>query len=92
MNLRRHSAAALVMGPALAASERTVQLEGVADEPTGPELDRLLKLYFMRFPEGRERREWPGITYWRVRPTWLRYSDFSFDPPAILEFTQSDLV
>jgi pyridoxine/pyridoxamine 5'-phosphate oxidase len=67
-NLRRNSTAALVIGPAAAASERTVQLEGPADEPIGAELDRLLELYFARFPDGHERRNWPGITYWRVRP------------------------
>ena len=91
VNLRHNSAAALVIGPAAAGAVRTVQLEGAADEPTGTELERLLELYFARFPDGRERQQWPGITYWRVSPTWLRYSDFSFDPPEIIEFTTSDL-
>jgi pyridoxine/pyridoxamine 5'-phosphate oxidase len=92
INLRRNSAAALVIGPAALGSERTVQLEGTADEPTGAELERLLELYFARFPSGRERQKWAGITYWRVSPTWLRYSDFSVDPPEIVEFKASDLV
>ena len=92
VNLRHNSAAALVIGPATAGAERTVQFEGAADEPTGTELERLLELYFARFPDGRERQRWPGITYWRVSPTWLRYSDFSIDPPEIMEFTTSDLV
>jgi hypothetical protein len=90
VNLRHNSAAAVVIGPAAAGSERTVQLEGVAEEPTGAELERLLELYFARFPDGRERRRLPGIAYWRVRPTWLRYSDFSVDPPEIIEFRASD--
>ncbi len=81
---------ALVIGPAGAGSERTVQLEGAADEPTGAELEALLELYFARFPDGRERQQWPGISYWRVSPTWLRYSDFSIDPPEIIEFVASD--
>src|SRR5262245_3685036 len=76
VNLRHNPAAALVIGPAAAGSERTVQLEGVADEPKGTDLERLLELYFGKFPEGRERQNWPGITYVRVTPTWLRYSDF----------------
>jgi len=92
VNLRQNSAAALVIGPAASGSERTVQLQGAADEPTGADLDRLLELYFARFPDGRERQKWPGITYWRVSPTWLRYSDYSVDPPEIVEFTASDLV
>lgn len=90
VNLRRNPAAALVIGPAAAGSERTIQLEGVADEPTAPELDRLLELYFARFPDGRARRQWPGISYWRVSPRWLRYSDFSRDPPEIVEFAARD--
>jgi pyridoxine/pyridoxamine 5'-phosphate oxidase len=90
VNLRHNPAAALVIGPAAAGSERTVQLEGVADEPTGAELERLLELYFATFPDGRERQQWPGISYWRVSPTWLRYSDFSVDPPEIVEFNALD--
>jgi len=91
VNLRHNRAAALVIGPAAAGSQRTVQLEGVTDEPSGAELERLLELYFVRFPDGRERQAWPGITYLRVTPTWLRYSDFSVDPPEILEFRAADL-
>jgi pyridoxine/pyridoxamine 5'-phosphate oxidase len=90
VTLRHNPAVAFVIGPAAAGSERTVQLEGVADEPTGPELERLLELYFARFPDGRERQTWLGISYWRVSPTWLRYSDFSIDPPEIVEFTAAD--
>ena len=90
VNLRQNPAVALVIGPAGAGSERTVQLEGAADEPTGAELEALLELYFARFPDGRERQQWPGISYWRVSPTWLRYSDFSIDPPEIIEFVASD--
>jgi hypothetical protein len=67
--------------------ERTVQLEGITDEPTGTDLDRLKELYFVQFPDGRGRQTWPGLTYIRVRPLWLRFSDFSQSPPAIAEFT-----
>jgi hypothetical protein len=53
-----------------------VQYEGIADEPAGADLQRLKDLYFEAFPEGRGRQGWPGITYIRARPIWLRYSDF----------------
>ena len=43
------------------------------------------------FPDGRERQAWPGLTYVRVTPTWLRYSDYSVDPPEIVEFDVADL-
>lgn len=90
VNLRHNSAAALVIGSAAADAERTVQLQGIADQPSGVQLARLLELYFSRFPDGRARQTWAGISYWRVSPTWLRYSDFSVDPPEIIEFTASD--
>jgi len=90
-NLRKSRFAALVLGPAAAGSAQTVQMEGHADEPTGADLHRLLELYFARFPDGRDRQRWPGITYWRIRPTWIRYSDFSVQPPRIVELAGSDL-
>ena len=34
---------------------------------------------------------WPGIVYFRVRPTWIRFSDFSKDPPTIVEFNAENL-
>ena len=80
-NLRLEPRMALVMWDAAI----TVQLEGLADEPTGEELARLLALYFERFPDGRARRLWPDIRYIRVRAAWLRVSDFSADPPQLEE-------
>ena len=67
----------------------TIQLEGLADEPTGAELDRLKRVYFARFPDGPERQSWPGMTYVRVRPTWVRASDFRKTPPEIVELDPS---
>lgn len=86
VNLRRNPQCALVIGGIVSGDERTVQYEGVADEPAGAELERLKKIYFARFPDGRERQHWPGMTYIRVRPKWLRYSDFNQSPALITEF------
>ena len=88
-NLRANPAVAFVIGGMRDGDERTVQYEGTADEPTGAELDRLLTLYFEKFPDGRERRAWPGLTYIRVKPIWIRYSDFGAQPPEIVEFDTS---
>jgi len=85
-NLRANPAIALVIGGTRDGDERTVQYEGTADEPSGGELERLLALYYARFPDGRERRSWPGLIYVRVKPTWIRYSNFSVQPPEIIEF------
>ena len=86
-NLRGNAACAFVIGGMLSGDERTVQYEGIADEPAGAVLERFKELYFVRFPDGRERQGWPGLTYIRVRPRWLRFSDFNQTPPAIVEFT-----
>jgi len=85
-NLRRNPKIGFVIGGLTPGEERTVQYEGVADEPKGAELDRLKDLYFLRFPDGRERQSWPGLTYLRARPLWIRYSDFNQNPPEVVEF------
>lgn len=72
-NLRRDPHIALVVGWD---EEQTAQIEGLADEPRGEELARLKAAYFQVYPDGRERQAWKEITYVRVRPTWVRYSDF----------------
>ena len=84
-NLRRNPHFAAVIGGCIEGEERTVQFEGVADEPRGPELESLKRLYFARFPDGPERLAWPGLIYVRARPTWVRFSDFRSTPPAIIE-------
>lgn len=90
-NLRRNPAIAFVIGGLTRGDERTVQYEGIADEPEGAELARLKELYFTAFPDGPERQRWPGITYVRVRATWIRYSDFNRAPPQIVEFAPHQL-
>ena len=90
-NLRRDSRIAFVIGGTREGDERTVQYQGIADEPTGAELTRLKQLYFGRFPDGPTRESWEGITYFRVRPTWLRFSDFKQNPPLIVELTAEQL-
>jgi pyridoxine/pyridoxamine 5'-phosphate oxidase len=89
-NLRANPTIALVIGGTREGDERTVQYEGTADEPSGGELERLLAAYYARFPEGPERRAWPGLIYVRVKPTWIRYSHFGSDPPEISEFDPTD--
>lgn len=83
-NLRRDARCALTFGSTGGADHRTLQVEGLADELHGAELERLKQSYFAAFPQGRERASWPGLTYWRVRPHWARYSDFGATPPLVL--------
>jgi nitroimidazol reductase NimA-like FMN-containing flavoprotein (pyridoxamine 5'-phosphate oxidase superfamily) len=86
-NLRRNPSVALVIGWD---DERTVQLEGLADEPRAGELERIKKVYFGVYPDGIERQHWPGITYFRVRTRWARYSDFGAGG-SVREFSMADL-
>jgi len=65
--------------------EQTVQYEGTAIEPRGAELQRYVEVYLATFPDGRARMSWPGITYFLVRPRWVRYSDFTKNPALIEE-------
>lgn len=81
-NLRRDSHISFVIGWD---EEITAQCEGLADEPKGAELERVKKVYFAAYPDGPQRESWPGITYFRVRLTWARYSDFNA-PVEIMEF------
>ena len=82
-NLRRDPRVALVVGWD---DEQSVQLEGVADEPKGADLERLKKIYFEVYPECIPHQAWKDITYVRVRPKWARYSDFR-PGGAIVEIT-----
>ena len=64
----------------------TVQYEGLARRCTTPE-EPLQALYFERFPDGRSRLAVPDLVYYRVAPTWIRYSDFRSEPPSVVEWS-----
>lgn len=81
-NLTLNPRVALVIGWE---NETTVQYEGQAEELHGPELQLYKEVYFRKWPEGRERENWPNICYFRVRPTWIRYSDFNKNTYRIIE-------
>lgn len=81
-NLRRDPRVSAVIGWD---RDMTAQIEGVADFPAGAELERIRAVYFQVYPDGRERLAWPGITHVRVRPRWIRWSDFTKQPPFIFE-------
>jgi pyridoxine/pyridoxamine 5'-phosphate oxidase len=91
LNLRANPKIAIVFGAAGAYEsgehdERTVQYEGTADVPHSDELKRVQdSIYFQQFPDGRSRMSWPHIAYVRVRPAWIRFSDYDASPPEIVE-------
>ena len=57
-------------------AEITLQYEGIAVEPEGETLHQAQSLYFNTWPDGVERKQWPGITWFLITPAWVRYSDF----------------
>jgi hypothetical protein len=65
--------------------ECTVQYEGIAEELAGELLRRLQPVYFATWPDGVERVQWPHITWFVIRPRWIRYSDFNV--PLTQEWT-----
>ena len=51
-------------------------MRGAADIPTGADFDRCLLAYLAQYPNVVERARDPDIVHVRVRPRWLRYSDY----------------
>jgi general stress protein 26 len=92
LNIRRNPRVALVIGGVNPGEEQTVQFEGIADEPVGADLERLKVVYYAVYPDGPSRLRWPGLIYIRVRPTWIRYSNYTVNPPKIVEFVAEQLI
>jgi general stress protein 26 len=74
VNLRRDARIAAVIGGW--DGERTLQFEGISDEPEHRELERLKTIYREMCPSAAGRDGWPGLTYFRVRPKWVRFSNY----------------
>jgi len=90
-NLRRDPRASFVVGwvgdhVSHTGGHQTIQYCGIADEPKGAELERLRATYLDVHPDGISRSSWPGLTYFRVQPRWLRYSTY-YRPRTIAELT-----
>ena len=83
VNLARNPAAALVIGWD---DNISLQIEGIARRPVGEDLASAKAAYFHEWPDGRARENWPNIAYVVVRPTWMRYSNYS-GAPVVEEFT-----
>lgn len=81
-NLTENSRVAFVIG---CTEEITCQYEGIAHELSGDELGKYKLVYFAAFPDGPAREKWAGITYYVVRPKWVRFSDYTQSPPRIEE-------
>jgi general stress protein 26 len=81
-NIRRNPRVAAVIGWE---GEKTLQYEGIADEPDESAVVELKKTYFAILPENANHDGWPGLTYMRIRPRWIRLSNYG-KPWSIEEF------
>ena len=84
INLRRDPRVSFVIGWD---NEQSVQLEGSADEPKGADLAALKRIYYAAWPDGPARESWPGITWVRIKPHWIRFSDFNLAEDGVRETT-----
>jgi general stress protein 26 len=65
----------------------TVQYEGVAQEIKGKEAEKYKQVYWKKNPEARRWESVEGITYFKVTPKWIRYSDLNKEPWEIIEIS-----
>ena len=72
-NLQTDPRAALVIG---GHGKTTLQIEGLVHELSDAESDDLIAFYYDACPQNMSHRNWPGVTYMRFRPRWIRYSDY----------------
>lgn len=80
-NLLQNPAVAFVVGWE---SNITVQYEGRAQLVQASDVARYQRDHIEHVPEEREFIE-RGAILFKVRPQWIRYSDFTSDPPTIVE-------
>ena len=83
-NLKSHPNISFVIGWD---NDVTVQYEGVASEFTNNSVEAYKRIYFMKNPEAKKYEKYPGQTFFKVIPKWIRYSDLSEDPGEVFEVT-----
>lgn len=81
-NIRRNPNIALVIGWD---EDITVQYEGQAFELHRGELDKYKKIYFNKNPRAKKWEKREGITYFKVIPKWIRYSELNVYPWEVFE-------
>lgn len=63
----------------------TVQYEGTAEEVKGEEAEKYKQIYWAKNPKAERWETREGITYFKVTPQWIRYSDLNNDPWDVFE-------
>ncbi len=83
-NLKKNNKVALVIGWD---ENITVQYEGDAFEIAGEELKKYKELYFKKNPAAKRWEKFSEMAYFKVKPTWVRYSDLRKHPWEVVEIT-----
>ena len=65
----------------------TVQVDTVAVELSGKELEKAKQAYFAKNQRAKEWETMANIAYFAFKPKWLRYSDVSKQPWTVEEFS-----
>lgn len=65
----------------------TVQYEGLAEELQGEKAKKYKEAYWKKNPQAKRWEKREGITYVKVTPKWIRYSDLNYHPWRIFEFS-----
>lgn len=78
--LVNNSVSIVVNGP-----EVTVQYEGIAALLNGEELSNLTKIFFTKLPSAVKYKDLPGQIYFKVTPTWIRFTDHNKTPGKVTE-------
>ena len=83
-NLQQNHVVALTFGWSF--EEFNIQYEGVAQlVKSGDEYKKCEETYFTSHPESEEFKGIPETVFIKVKPTWIRLSDYSTTPPRIEE-------
>ena len=82
-NLQKNSAISMVIGWELG---KTVQLEGNAVEITDPaEKEKCLKVHLAKIPSAVKFVSEQQERFFKIKPTWVRYTDLATDPWDVIE-------
>lgn len=73
LNLRRDPRLSAVIGWD---GQQTVQFEGIAEEVDEHGYADIKKVFLAAQPERGGMVDWPGLTFFRVKPVWIRFSDY----------------
>jgi len=64
----------------------TMQYEGVATELFGEEKQRLIEIFHTKVPSAAHFKNQQGQVYFKITPTWIRFTDYKNKTSPVQEF------